>query len=804
MTKKIVSIVLAMCMVLSMCVVAGFSVSAATEDAYFVVGTPNLCGKEWVNADPDNQMQLNEETGLYERTYEALAPDLYLFKVTNGTWDDGHNWGGVLGNYYLQIDEVCDVTVQFNPATDTITCVGDGIGTYQMEVDKLYAVGNGEDTWLNDVAWDPAADANEMTEIEPGVYQITFEDVFEHDAWQIKFSAGSWSVNWGAPKGDDANVQLPLKGDFDLIFDGANCIYNIPCDMASVTFTVDLSAFDTATGLGAKVTVESVPAEDAEYYTVAGPTELCGVFWTADALQNIMYYNADHYEKTFKDLAPGTYQCKVTDGSWDNSWGAKNGDNFSFVVGETCDVTVCFDDETKEVWAVGDGLEEFEYHVDYVTIVGSGDENWLNNVEWGENSPLNKMTMVEDGVYQFTGTDLPEFDNYLFKFAANGSWDISWGGAVDGVKIRPNAAPVELAPNGKNLAFETTDIDNYTITLDISNYDPETGKGAFVWATSDEEAELDTALNFIGANMTFSSGLVVNYYIDQSVADVYEDLKVVFIRQGLNGADTRVVYDGVKKTIGNRNVIQFDYDGISPQLLGDEIKAVVYGRSIDDLTYACSAEREYNGKTYVYNQLHKANATSVAKTLYVDLLTYCAAGQTYTGYKADTLVTADLTDDEKALGTQENHQYTNLLKKVPLEGATVDLKGANVIMGATISPVFYFQTDLDLKDVTIKVSIGNREDVGVYTAADFTAFNANVNQVMFDQAFANELSDKMVCKAYDKDGNVISPAIEYSVESYVARQLAGNVDAKTSNFLNAMMNYGYSVMAFSGKTAPVV
>ena len=180
MTKKIISVVLAICMVLSMAVVAGLTVSATEGTVFYVVGEVALCGANWNVNYEGNQMTLNASTGLYEKTFENVASGTYQFKVTQGDWNLP-NWGSpALDNYYHQVDSACDVTVQFNPATEEITCVGEGVGTYQMNIDgPVYVAGNGEDgtDWLNGVDWagDPWVEDNEMTEVEDGVYEITFD-----------------------------------------------------------------------------------------------------------------------------------------------------------------------------------------------------------------------------------------------------------------------------------------------------------------------------------------------------------------------------------------------------------------------------------------------------------------------------------------------------------------------------------------------------------------------------------------------------------------------------------------------------
>lgn len=64
MTKRIGAFALALVMVICLLPIGAF----AAEGTYFVAGTSSLCGSNWANNDPANQMELNSE-GLYEKTF---------------------------------------------------------------------------------------------------------------------------------------------------------------------------------------------------------------------------------------------------------------------------------------------------------------------------------------------------------------------------------------------------------------------------------------------------------------------------------------------------------------------------------------------------------------------------------------------------------------------------------------------------------------------------------------------------------------------------------------------------------------
>ena len=98
-----------------------------TPAPYYVVGTFN----NWTN--PDVNYAMAAEGDIYTKTLTLEAGVEYQIKVTNGTWDDGGNWGydaltevpaGVTrnndGNIVFTLAEAGDVVVTFNGTNVTI------------------------------------------------------------------------------------------------------------------------------------------------------------------------------------------------------------------------------------------------------------------------------------------------------------------------------------------------------------------------------------------------------------------------------------------------------------------------------------------------------------------------------------------------------------------------------------------------------------------------------------------------------------------------------------------------------------
>ena len=90
-TKKIISLLLTVALVMTMATVAIVSSSALADgEIHVVAGAAELCGSAWDPADTNNQMTWNADKGIYEKVFTNVAAGSYDFKVTtNYAWDQG-------------------------------------------------------------------------------------------------------------------------------------------------------------------------------------------------------------------------------------------------------------------------------------------------------------------------------------------------------------------------------------------------------------------------------------------------------------------------------------------------------------------------------------------------------------------------------------------------------------------------------------------------------------------------------------------------------------------------------------------
>ena len=238
----------------------------------------------------------------------------------------------------------------------------------------------------------------------------------------------------------------------------------------------------------------TAPAPAGSTYVVAGSEELCGVLWKGspeEAPENVMTDNGDGtYTKVFTDVQiADSLQIKVVENTADGgqNWIGDNGgdNNITFNVLAACDVTVTFDSNTRKITVSGDGVQIVtDIEIKSMHAVGNGDpddESWLNGVAWDPTG--NEMEQVADKVYEITYHNVPEFDNYQVKFAANGKWADSWGSAEEGFTPESGVA-FDAVYNGQNLTvnvpYEFADV---TLRIDLSNFDYATKLGAVATVT---------------------------------------------------------------------------------------------------------------------------------------------------------------------------------------------------------------------------------------------------------------------------------------------------------------------------------
>ncbi len=278
----------------------------------------------------------------------------------------------------------------------------------------------------------------------------------------------------------------------------------VPTDGTNL-YTVADGSWDNGSGTWSAYGVEEEPDEttsapttvpattegsdvEEELYIVAGDSALCGSNWAADDAANRMSLTSDGtYQKVYPNVAAGTYNLKVTNGTWDRNWG-DNGQNYTFVVSAVCDVTVTFDPSSGTVSVTGDHVgKETGLEITSMVAVGNGSGTWLNGENWNVASTANAMTEVRDNVYEITFEDVSAGTAYEFKFAANGAWTHSWGSG---------GAAGEAVYNGQNIKLSIDyALADVTLQLDMTGYNHDSKTGA-VYSVTVTEAVAEPTVDY--------------------------------------------------------------------------------------------------------------------------------------------------------------------------------------------------------------------------------------------------------------------------------------------------------------------
>lgn len=191
-----------------------------------------------------------------------------------------------------------------------------------------------------------------------------------------------------------------------------------------------------------------------------------------DPAYQMISQNNGTSQLTFPIIA-GNHALKITAGNWDASWGDGE-DNCTFSVSADSEITVTVNYETREITISGEFVTQ-HLIIESVHAVGVAG---LTGAEW--NPALNQMS-ANGNVYTIT-FDNVQAGTYEYKFAANGTWFISWGAATE---VQSGIAYDALFDGGNNMLTVTEDGSSVTLVLDLTDMDPVTGNGATCTAIVD-------------------------------------------------------------------------------------------------------------------------------------------------------------------------------------------------------------------------------------------------------------------------------------------------------------------------------
>ena len=302
---------------------------APAEVVYFLRGTMN----EWGTA---NQME-KQADGTYAVTL-SLAAGSYEYKVGTEDWSFGCP---AEGNQTLKLAPDVPETPD-EPETPDVPETPD-----EPEVDEtpdtVVVTAKVPADWTGASIWAWGANGNAF-ENWPGEAMTKDGDVYTAvvPSWVENII-----INNGAAEGALQTIDLAVVAGKDVNVVVGAVIDNSADDDTTNDANNGKYAAEVTYADGSTPVVPDAPAVDVSgEYRVVGDADWLGAWDPANSVGLMTETESGVYEITFKDVAVGEYQFKITkNGTWADNWGKDgyNTDNIALNVTVAGDVTIVFD-----------------------------------------------------------------------------------------------------------------------------------------------------------------------------------------------------------------------------------------------------------------------------------------------------------------------------------------------------------------------------------------------------------------------------------------------------------------------------
>ncbi len=250
--KKVISLLLAFCIMLPCAVICAHAESAPLKCV--VVGSPSwLFGTMFDKDNTDNIME-HYGDGFYSRTYTAEYSfqnvELKVYVEQSDTWYGDKNGNSLVFN----ITEPGRFTVVFDSTSKTVDVYGDIIqGLHYYE--PFYVYGNGDEGWLNNAADNAISYENEME--QTSYYPFSNEIYYLHLPGTAKNTNREFRICY-----DGRPEYISFGGTFpgydvwtDAVFGGDPVTFDVDGDNSDLYIFLDLKDFDYYTLSGARFAV---------------------------------------------------------------------------------------------------------------------------------------------------------------------------------------------------------------------------------------------------------------------------------------------------------------------------------------------------------------------------------------------------------------------------------------------------------------------------------------------------------------------------------------------------------------------
>ncbi len=299
-------------------------------------------------------------------------------------------------------------------------------------------------------------------------------------------------------------------------------------------------------------------------------------------------------------------------------------------------------------------------------------------------------------------------------------------------------------------------------------------------------------------NCEFAANIALHYLVPKADVEGCEDIALEIemekYEEGVAepAIESRTITKWTDYTLNGEEYCHFVFPGIFAAEMGNKITAKVSGAKSGETVY--SQADEYSVKEYAYNRLEKTTSATY-RTLLVDMLNYGSAAQMHFGKNAANLVNADLTATQASWGTQGELVTTNNESTVPLDGATAEINGKNLMFGSSVYLLYRmaFAEGQDMNNVKIVFTYTNLKGEVLQQTVKASKFGTSGNYYTADCTNIIPSAMRCVVSATIYDGTTpISDTLNYSIETYVHNRLSASGSATYKALITEMLRYGIS------------
>ncbi len=328
----------------------------------------------------------------------------------------------------------------------------------------------------------------------------------------------------------------------------------------------------------------------------------------------------------------------------------------------------------------------------------------------------------------------------------------------------------------------------------------------------------------ISMNLELTVNLKTAFYVKKAAVGDMTDLRMnIKYSDDYSTVDKDLTYS--EATVDGVEYYKFVYEGVNPQRMYDEYKVTV---SANDNGIPHYRTETKGVKSYIYKALTDSK-NQKWYTIFVDLLNYGSAGQTFKGYHADSLINRNLIgyrnisnlrpviDAENAKLDCPVTALNDYIREVnddnfrKIDNPEAEYKGIQLVLGSVIAMKYHFNID-DPKGKYVRVlhydSNGNKVSDPVYIPAEeFLSENGHY-AVMYKDLKANQMRDLVYFTGVDSEKKPIGSTTRFSIvsEYYIRKNQMENPGSLSDSdkeyvqelvaYEKAMMIYGDSVISY--------